>query len=81
MGTARKQGMERKDLIGMNCAIFSEQGKALEKVASKSCKILVVANPANTNCLILRANAPKIPAANFSCLTRLDFVSEKEKRH
>jgi malate dehydrogenase len=72
-GFPRKQGMERKDLIGMNCAIFSEQGKALEKVASKSCKILVVANPANTNCLILRANAPKIPAANFTCLTRLDF--------
>ena len=72
-GFPRKPGMERKDLIGINCAIFSEQGKALEKVASKSCKILVVANPANTNCLILRANAPKIPAANFTCLTFLDF--------
>jgi malate dehydrogenase len=72
-GFPRKPGMERKDLISMNCKIFSEQGKALEKVGSKSCKILVVANPANTNCLILRANAPKIPAANFTCLTRLDF--------
>jgi len=72
-GYPRKPGMERKDLISMNCQIFSEQGKALEKVGSKTCKILVVANPANTNCLILRANAPKIPASNFTCLTRLDF--------
>jgi len=72
-GFPRKPGMERKDLISVNCKIFSEQGKALEKVASSACKILVVANPANTNCLILRANAPKIPAANFTCLTRLDY--------
>ena len=72
-GFPRKQGMERKDLISLNCKIFSEQGKALEKVASKGVKILVVANPANTNCLILRANAPSIPAENFTCLTRLDF--------
>jgi len=72
-GFPRKQGMERKDLIAINCKIFSEQGKAMEKVASKTVKVLVVANPANTNCLILRANAPSIPAENFTCLTRLDF--------
>jgi len=72
-GFPRKQGMERKDLISLNCKIFSEQGVALEKVASKSCKILVVANPANTNCLILRSNAPSIPTENFTCLTRLDY--------
>jgi malate dehydrogenase len=72
-GFPRKQGMERKDLIALNCKIFSEQGRALEKVGNKSCKILVVANPANTNCLILRANAPSIPAENFTCLTRLDY--------
>ena len=72
-GFPRKQGMERKDLIAINCKIFSEQGKALERVAAKSVKVLVVANPANTNCAILRANAPSIPSENFTCLTRLDF--------
>ena len=72
-GFPRKQGMERKDLIGLNTKIFSEQGRALEKVASKKVKVLVVANPANTNCLILRQNAPSVPLENFTCLTRLDF--------
>ena len=72
-GFPRKQGMERKDLIGLNTKIFSEQGRALDRVASKSVKILVVANPANTNCLILRQHAPSIPSENFTCLTRLDF--------
>jgi malate dehydrogenase len=71
-GFPRKQGMERKDLISLNSKIFSEQGQALEKVASKKCKVLVVANPANTNCLILRTNAPSMPSENFTCLTRLD---------
>jgi malate dehydrogenase len=72
-GMPRKQGMERKDLISANVKIFREQGQAMEKVASKACKVLVVANPANTNCFILRANAPSIPTENFTCLTRLDF--------
>lgn len=71
-GSPRKQGMERKDLIAVNSKIFVAQGKALEKVASKNCKILVVANPANTNCLLLKMNAPSIPAENFTCLTFLD---------
>lgn len=71
-GFPRKEGMERKDLIAKNCGIFKEQGKALEAVGKSSAKILVVANPANTNCLTLSANAPKIPKKNFSCLTRLD---------
>lgn len=72
-GFPRKQGMLRKDLISMNCGIFSAQGKALEKVASRQVKVLVVANPANTNCLILKKNAPSIPPENFTCLTRLDL--------
>jgi len=72
-GFPRKEGMLRKDLISKNCGIFSEQGKALEKVASRDVKCVVVANPANTNCLILKKNAPSIPAENFSCLTRLDL--------
>lgn len=71
-GFPRKQGMERKDLIAVNSKIFVAQGKALEKVASKNCKVLVVANPANTNCLLLRMNAPSLPAENFTCLTFLD---------
>lgn len=56
----------------MNGKIFSEQGKALEQVASRDVKIVVVANPANTNCMLLSHNAPSIPLDNFSCLTRLD---------
>jgi len=71
-GFPRKAGMVRKDLIAKNSEIFAVQGKALEKVASKNVKILVVANPANTNCLILRHYAPSIPATAFTCLTRLD---------
>lgn len=71
-GFPRKQGMERKDLIDKNVSIFKEQGKALNDVASPNCKILVVANPANTNCLVLSQNAPNIPKENFSAMTRLD---------
>lgn len=78
-GFPRGPGMERKDLIAKNCGIFSVQGKALEKVASKNVKVLVVANPANTNCLILRANAPSIPDSAFTCLTRLDFNRAKSQ--
>lgn len=71
-GFPRKAGMERKDLIAKNCNIFKAQGAALNEVAKTTTKILVVANPANTNCLTLAKNAPKIPRENFSCLTRLD---------
>ncbi|KAM4595076.1 malate dehydrogenase, cytoplasmic-like isoform 1-T1 [Fundulus diaphanus] len=68
----RKEGMERKDLLKANVAIFKSQGSALDKFAKKTVKVLVVGNPANTNCLIASKSAPSIPKENFSCLTRLD---------
>jgi malate dehydrogenase len=68
----RTKGMERKDLLEMNGAIFTEQGKALSEVASRSVKVLVVGNPANTNCLIAMKNAPELKPANFSAMMRLD---------
>ncbi|KAI4785099.1 hypothetical protein KUCAC02_037970, partial [Chaenocephalus aceratus] len=68
----RKEGMERKDLLKANVAIFKTQGSALDKYAKKTVKVLVVGNPANTNCLIASKSAPSIPKENFSCLTRLD---------
>jgi len=68
----RSKGMERKDLLEANGAIFSPQGKALNAHAKRSVKVLVVGNPANTNALIARSNAPDIPAERFSALTRLD---------
>ncbi|XP_065833351.1 malate dehydrogenase, cytoplasmic-like [Oscarella lobularis] len=68
----RREGMLRKDLLKANAGIFSTQGKALNEVAKKTVKVLVVGNPANTNCLIALKNAPSIPVANFTCLTRLD---------
>ena len=68
----RGPGMERKDLLEANAAIFSEQGKAINKVASRDIKVLVVGNPANTNALIASANAPDIPAGQFTAMTRLD---------
>jgi malate dehydrogenase len=71
-GFPRKQGMQRKDLIEKNVTIFKAQGEAIEKYASRDVKVLVVANPANTNCLIAMENAPSIPRENFSALTRLD---------
>jgi malate dehydrogenase len=64
--------MERGDLLSANGKIFTEQGKALDAVASKDVKILVVGNPANTNCLILMNNAPGIPKKNFHAMMRLD---------
>ncbi|MEQ2165436.1 Malate dehydrogenase, cytoplasmic [Goodea atripinnis] len=67
-----KEGMERKDLLKANVAIFKTQGAALDKYAKKTVKVLVVGNPANTNCLIASKSAPSIPKENFSCLTRLD---------
>jgi malate dehydrogenase len=71
-GFPRLKGMERKDLIDKNVAIFKEQGEALNESASPNCKVLVVANPANTNCLTLSKYAPNIPKENFTSMTRLD---------
>jgi malate dehydrogenase len=68
----RTQGMERQDLLIVNAGIFSEQGKALNETAKPSIRALVVGNPANTNALIARANAPRLPAEAFSAMTRLD---------
>ena len=68
----RTKGMERKDLLEMNGAIFTEQGRALSEVASRDVKVLVVGNPANTNCLIAMKNAPDLKPANFSAMMRLD---------
>ncbi|EFC46229.1 malate dehydrogenase [Naegleria gruberi] len=73
----RKDGMERKDLLEKNASIFKGQGEALEKYSKKSVKVLVVGNPANTNCLIAKTYAPSIPAENFSALTRLDHNRAK----
>ena len=64
--------MERKDVMSKNVAIYAAQAAALEKGAAPGCKVLVVANPANTNALILKENAPSIPAENITCMTRLD---------
>ena len=68
----RSKGMERKDLIEANAAIFSVQGKAINDHASRDVKILVVGNPANTNCLIAQRNAPDIDPRQFTAMTRLD---------
>jgi len=68
----RGPGMERKDLLLANAQIFSAQGKAINEVASRDIKVLVVGNPANTNALIASANAPDIDRANFTAMTRLD---------
>lgn len=68
----RGPGMERKDLLAANAAIFKGQGEALERYASRDVKVLVVGNPANTNALIAAKFAPSIPRANFTALTRLD---------
>jgi len=68
----RGPGMERKDLLEANTAIFSVQGKALNDHASRDVKVLVVGNPANTNCLIAQRNAPHLDARNFTAMTRLD---------
>jgi malate dehydrogenase len=68
----RGPGMERGDLLSANGAIFTAQGKALNKVAADDVRIGVTGNPANTNALIAMTNAPDIPQARFSALTRLD---------
>ena len=68
----RGPGMERKDLLSANAAIFSVQGKAINDHASRNIKVLVVGNPANTNALIAQRNAPDIDPRQFTAMTRLD---------
>jgi malate dehydrogenase len=68
----RGPGMERKDLLLANAQIFSAQGKALDAVADRDVRVLVVGNPANTNSLIAQRNAPGLRPGNFTAMTRLD---------
>src|SRR5262245_57407972 len=68
----RKQGMERKDLLGINGKIFVGQGRALAENAAKDVRILVVGNPCNTNCLVAYHNGRAIPADRWTAMTRLD---------
>ncbi len=68
----RGPGMERKDLLEANAQIFSVQGKSLNDHASKDVRVLVVGNPANTNCLIAQRNAPDLDPRQFTAMTRLD---------
>lgn len=68
----RKEGMERKDLLQVNGEIFVGQGKAIQESAADDIRILVVGNPCNTNCLIARSNAPKIPNDRWFAMTALD---------
>jgi malate dehydrogenase len=73
----RTKGMERKDLLEANGAIFTAQGKALAAGAADDVRILVVGNPANTNCLIAMSNAPSIARERFTAMTRLDHNRAK----
>jgi len=68
----RGPGMERKDLLLANAQIFSAQGKALDEVADRNVRVLVVGNPANTNSLIAMKNAPSLKSRNFTAMVRLD---------
>jgi malate dehydrogenase len=68
----RGPGMERKDLLAANAQIFTAQGKALDKAASRNVKVLVVGNPANTNAYIAMKSAPSLPKRNFTAMLRLD---------
>lgn len=83
----RGPGMERKDLLVANAQIFSAQGKALDAVADRNVRVLVVGNPANTNSLIAQANAKSLNPRNFTAMTRLDHnralaqLGEKTGRH
>ncbi|MCP5346662.1 MAG: malate dehydrogenase [Gammaproteobacteria bacterium] len=83
----RGPGMERKDLLEANAAIFSAQGKAINDNASRDVKILVVGNPANTNALIAYRNAPNLKPGQFTAMTRLDHnraiaqLANKTGRH
>lgn len=71
-GTPRSPGMERREMIAINAEGIARQAQALQEHAKPQVKVLCVANPANTNTLVAIHSAPKIPAKNFSCLTRLD---------
>ncbi len=71
-GLPRKDGMSRADLIRANGPIFTGQGKAINDVAGPNVRVLVVANPCNTNCLIAKSHAPKVPADRWFAMTRLD---------
>ena len=83
----RGPGMERKDLLSANGQIFTAQGKALNDHASRDVRVLVVGNPANTNCLICKSNAPDLNPLNFTAMTRLDHnraktqLAEKTSSH
>jgi malate dehydrogenase len=68
----RGPGMERSDLLEANGGIFKPQGEAINAVAAADVRVLVVGNPANTNCLIAMSNAPDVPAQRFTAMTRLD---------
>ncbi len=68
----RGPGMERKDLLAANAQIFTAQGKALDQVANRNVKVLVVGNPANTNAYIAMTSAPSLPKKNFTAMMRLD---------
>jgi malate dehydrogenase len=71
-GLPRKDGMSRADLIRANGPIFTGQGKAIDQSASPNVRVLTVANPCNTNCLIARSHAPKVPSNRWFAMTRLD---------
>ena len=73
----RSKGMERSDLLQANGGIFKPQGQALNEHAAPDVKVLVVGNPANTNCLIARSNAPDIPGERFTAMMRLDHNRAK----
>mmetsp|Transcript_5230 Transcript_5230/g.3000 ORF Transcript_5230/g.3000 Transcript_5230/m.3000 type:complete len:96 (+) Transcript_5230:329-616(+) len=64
--------MERSELLAINGKIFKGQGEAISEVCNENTRFLVVANPANTNCLILSHHAPNLPKKNFTSMTRLD---------
>jgi malate dehydrogenase len=68
----RKQGMERKDLLGINGKIFIGQGQAIQRSAAKDIRVLVVGNPCNTNCLIAMNNAKEVPRDRWFAMTKLD---------
>jgi malate dehydrogenase len=73
----RTKGMERGDLLEANGAIFTVQGRAINDHAADDVRVLVVGNPANTNCLIAQRNAPDVPAERFTAMTRLDHNRAK----
>lgn len=83
----RGPGMERKDLLQANAKIFSEQGASIDRWASREVKVLVVGNPANTNCLIAYRNAPHLDPSQFTAMTRLDHnraiaqLAERTRSH